>query len=121
MTVRLRQIWTHHRGPALVFLAASLITLYFSAKFLTSMIYWMDPEHSDQALEPWMTPRYVAKSYAVPPQVVREALALPDPDKEKSGRVRLGKLAEQQDTTIDALQERVESAVAAHRAAQDND
>lgn len=36
----------------------------------------MDPAHQDQDLAAWMTPRYVAQSYKLPPNVLGPALFL---------------------------------------------
>jgi len=70
----LSYLWHYHR-PALIALAAALaIALFFAVRLTVFTIYWSDPAHHEQPLAGWMTPGYVARSWDVPPEVIRAAL-----------------------------------------------
>lgn len=55
---------------------AACVTLTFAARTVVFAVYWSDPAHHEQPLAGWMTPRYIARSWHVPPQVVPQALGL---------------------------------------------
>lgn len=54
-----------HRHPAILtaFVLALAVTLVFGIRFAVSALYWSDPAHRMQGPEPWMTPRYIARSW----------------------------------------------------------
>jgi hypothetical protein len=111
---RLRFLWQHHRRLLLAFCAIVSVFTVFAVRTTTSAIYWMDPAHRDQTLEGWMTPRYVAMSYQLPPEVLGPALFL-----EKDApprRQSLAEIAMAHDISIQDLQVRIDTAVAAWRA-----
>ena len=58
------------------FVLAISLTLFFLTRFIVSTTVWSDPELREQPVAGWMTPRYVAKSWSVPPEVVADALEL---------------------------------------------
>ncbi len=104
----IRDLWEHNR-PALLAFAVALVALgVFGVRTFASAVYWYDPAHQDQPLAPWMTPRYVAKSYDLPPSIMREALMLA-PDGPPR-RIRLDRLALEKGVTLEVLQARVEAA-----------
>ena len=111
----IRQHWQHNRLALIGFGVALIAVLYFGFQTLTHALYWNDPAHQDQALAGWMTPRYVAQSYAVPPEVFGPALFL-DPD-QKPRRLSLDRIADDNDVSLDELQARIDAAVAAWRSA----
>jgi hypothetical protein len=65
----IRQLWQHYHKALIAFAIAVVAVLYFGFQTLTHALYWNYPAHRDQALAGWMTPRYVANSYAIPPEV----------------------------------------------------
>ncbi|MDF1854110.1 hypothetical protein [Pseudooceanicola sp.] len=67
-----------------LFALASLAALFFVVRTLVFMIYWTDPSHRDQTLEAWMTPRYIAHSWHVPPQDLAAFLRLPMPPPQRA-------------------------------------
>lgn len=79
MFARLRHLWATRRLPFVVFFGSLAVALWFAGNFVAEVIYWNDPRHRNQALEPWMTPRYVQHSYALKPQVVAEILQIDHP------------------------------------------
>lgn len=111
---RIRHLWAHHCKILLAFCGALVVIAYFGIKTTSAMIYWMDPAHQDQMLAPWMSPRYVAQSYKLPPEVLGPALFI-----EKGAsmrRVSLESIAEENGLSMDALQVRIDDAAAQWRA-----
>jgi len=53
-----------------------LAVIILSITMLADAVYFNDPRHRDESLKAWMTPRYVALSYDLPPPVVRELLGI---------------------------------------------
>ena len=70
------RLWREHRLVFLAFVAALALTALFTIRAAVFAVYWTDPAHRDQAIEGWMTPRYVAHSWDLPRDVVGEALGL---------------------------------------------
>jgi hypothetical protein len=66
--------------------------LFFAVRLTVFTIYWSDPAHRDQAVEGWMTPGYVARSWDVDPEVIRAALP-PPPDGTPDRRPTLDAIA----------------------------
>ena len=99
----------------MAFMAVLCLAGFFGFKSVGQFIYWSDPQHLDQTLAGWMTPRYVAQSYLVPPEVIQEAFDL-DPNA-LPRRISLDRLASENGLSLDALQARVDAAVADWRAA----
>lgn len=113
MRARILHLWHTQRLALLAFCAALCCVVYFAATSLASFVYWMDPAHQDQALAGWMTPRYVAQSYKLPPAVLGEALFLVRGEGPR--RVSLDAIAAENGLTLSDLQSRVDAAAAAHR------
>ncbi|WP_386681522.1 hypothetical protein [Loktanella sp. R86503] len=108
-----RHLWQHNRAALIAFTIAVVAVLYFGFQTLSQAIYWNDPAHRDQALAGWMTPRYVAQSYDIPPKVFLPALFL-DPA-QKPRRISLDTIAAENGVTLDDLQQRIDAAVAQWR------
>lgn len=106
-------LWRHHRIALLSFSAVLVLTVFFGVRAVLFGVYWSDPAHRDQSIQGWMTPRYIAQSWSVPPEIVGAALGLPpDPGK----RIRLEDLAAEQGVPLPVLAAQVEAAIAAFRA-----
>lgn len=73
------------RHPVLstAFAIALAATLFFGVTTVQRTLYWMDPAHHAQALEPWMTPRYIAHSWLVDGPELAEHLGVPLDPKER--------------------------------------
>jgi hypothetical protein len=112
---RVNDLWQHNRKALMAFVAVLCLAGFFGVKSISQFIYWSDPQHQDQPLAGWMTPRYVAQSYRVPPEVVQSAFHL-DTDAPPR-RISLETLAGDNDMTMDEMQARVDMTVAAWRAA----
>ncbi len=70
----LKFLWTRHRIALIVSVAALCVAGVFAFNFVAEIVYFNDPAHRQQALEPWMTLRYVSLSWKIPPEFLEEAL-----------------------------------------------
>jgi hypothetical protein len=110
----MRRLWRRHRLLTIAFLLAGALTAYFAVRLAASWIYWNDPAHRDVEIAGWMTPRYVAHSWRLPPELVADALDL----ERRAGRpLTLADIAAERGLTVEELAARLEAAAAAHRAA----
>ena len=109
-----RHLWQSHRWLLLGFLAALALTLFFAGRAAVFAVYWS--QHRDEAIAGWMTPRYVAMSWDVPPEVVGDAMAL---SRDGTGRrTTLAEIAAARGMSLDALEAELAAAIAAYRAGQ---
>lgn len=114
MIARLKLLWAHQRVVLIAFLCVIGAGAFFGARTISSTIYWMDPAHQDQDLAPWMTPRYIARSYKLPPEVLGPALFLKVDAPPR--RVSLENIAVETGVTMEELQRRIDEAAALWRA-----
>jgi len=91
---------------------ALLALIFFSVRLVVFTIYWSDPAHRDEEIAGWMSPRYIANSWHVPPEVVGDALGLAG---EAPRRVTLNSIAAEHGTSVAALTAELETAIAAFR------
>lgn len=97
-----------------VLAAASIFVAVFAVRMVASFIYWQDEAHQFQPLAGWMTPRYVSRSWQVPPEVVAGALG--DKIEGGTGRTSLEQIAEARGETVETVIAKLEEAIAAHQA-----
>jgi len=107
-------LWRHHRLALVGFALALVVAVVFAVRLALFTIYWSDPAHRDQPIEGWMTPRYVAQSYDVDPDVIRALLALPA-EAAANRRPTLERLAEAEGVPLPDLIARIEAAIVAAR------
>jgi hypothetical protein len=103
------------RAPILsaLFALALLGTALFGLRATVSTLRWADPARQDQEIAGWMTPRYVARSWDVPPELVAAALGL---QQDGTGRrATLQEIAEARGLPLAALVSALEAAIADHR------
>lgn len=110
---RIKHLWQNQRIVLIAFLSVVCIGAFFGARTISSTIYWMDPAHQDQELAPWMTPRYVARSYDLPPEVLDPALFIGRDA--QPHRISLGNIALEHGLTMEELQARIDAAAAQWR------
>lgn len=113
MTGALRLLWRDNKLLVGGFVLALAVMVFFVIRSVAFWIYWADPAHRNQEIEPWMTPRYVAHSWHVPPDVVVEALDLAPGGR----RITMAEIAEREGVSLDEIAERVVAAIEAERAA----
>jgi hypothetical protein len=113
----IRHLWQTHRVALIAFIVALCALGFFGVRTISSTLYWMDPDHQDQALAGWMTPRYVMRSYQLPPDVIGPALFLIKDAAPR--RISLDTIAAENGLTMDGLQIRIDAAAAQMRADRD--
>ncbi|HHB81003.1 MAG TPA: hypothetical protein ENK83_04550 [Aliiroseovarius sp.] len=91
------------------FLLAAALTILFTVRTLMFTIYWADPAHRNQALEPWMTPRYVAHSWGLPPEEVAAVLQV---DFSPPRRITIGEIAAQNGLSLTEMESRIRAVAA---------
>jgi hypothetical protein len=107
-------LWKRHRWLLIGFVAMVALTAFFVVRTVLSTLYWSD--HRDETIAGWMTPRYVAMSWQVPPEVVGEALSL---ERDGSGRrSTLAELAATRGVSVEALAAEVAQAIETYRAGE---
>ncbi|MCV2403971.1 hypothetical protein OFY17_13965 [Marinomonas sp. C2222] len=115
-TPKLRRFALANWLPISGFFTFFIISLWFGFTFLADAIYFNDPDHQDDELKGWMTPKYVELSYELPRPVVLQALGLPE---KLDSRVRMGKIASSQGISLEMLTERVRLAASNYRQSQE--
>ncbi len=108
----LKYFWKEQPLALAAFAIAVSFLLFFGFRTLMGFIYFQDPAHRNQALEAWMTPRYVSMSYRMPPDLVKQVLQIEDGD---GRRIKLDEIAERQQVTLVELEKRVRQAAKEHR------
>ncbi len=112
----LRRAWREQRPLLIAFVAALGLMLGFAVAEFRSVERWVGPEGADPPIAGWMTPRYVAHAWDVPPEVVAEALAL---GRDGTGkRVTLRDLAAARGVALETMAADLEAAILRHRAGQ---
>ena len=109
----IRHLWDSHRLALMAFVAALTALGFFGVKTITSAVYWMNPAHQNQPLAGWMTPRYVAQSYGLPPDVLGPALFM---EQGTPRRMSLEAIMDAQGLTMADLQARIDAATETYRA-----
>ncbi len=109
MIAGLRRLWRHQRLATIGFVLASAATVFFAVRFIVFTLYWSDPAHQNQPLQPWMTLPYVAHSWQVPPEALLPALGL---TRLPPRRTSLAELAAQMGISQQTLLDRISAALA---------
>jgi hypothetical protein len=111
---RLLGVFRTHPFLSTGLVLALAATLFFAGRATMFAVYWADPAHRDQPIQGWMTPRYVAMSWDLPPEVLHEALgpAMPEPGARKT----LAEIAADTGIPLPRLAGQIEAAAEAHRA-----
>ncbi len=112
MTSAARKLWTDHKLLLAGFLLALAVMLFFAVRSVMFWVYWADPAHREQPIAGWMTPRYVAHSWSIPPEVLRDALAVPSDAKGLS----IDALAKGRGVSTEEIIGQIEAAIADQRA-----
>ena len=72
------------------FAIAAMLTAFFAVRAILFAVFWMDTPPETHPIEPWMTPRYIARTYDIPRADMQRILNLA-PD--ETPRQPLGSLA----------------------------
>lgn len=74
MIQRLKSAWARHPVMTAGFLLAVTLTILFAIRSAVFVIYWNDPDHFNQPIEGWMTPRYIMHSWQLSPEDVMQVI-----------------------------------------------
>lgn len=111
LTPRLRTFIGQNKLTVGIAAVSFLALVYFTGSFVAELIYFNDPRHQNEALKPWMTPYYVALSYDLPRETVKEVFEFTD---EFEGPKRMSFVAERLDLSLEELTEKVRTAAQAY-------
>ncbi len=100
-------------GLVAAFVLACAVTLFFAGRLVFFTLYWSDPAHQNQAVEPWMTVGYIARSWHLEAQDLGALAGLPQI---KGHPQSLAELAQARGVAIAVIIADVETAIAALRA-----
>lgn len=109
----LRRLW--RRAPVLTVVLglALVLATVFALRLGIAVLHW-NAAPTDPELAGWMTPRFVAHSWNVPPEVILQSLTL-EPDG-FGRRITLAELAQARSTPLPVLLEHLQADIAEHRA-----
>ncbi len=114
MISALRRIWKAAPIATVILGGALLVGAFFAVRLVAFTIYWSDPAHRNQAIEPWMTPGYVAHSWGIPREALFQAIDLPPrPGHPQS----IEELAAERGVSVSDLEAQVMAAIEAFRTA----
>ncbi|MFP4303810.1 MAG: hypothetical protein ACLFP0_06060 [Rhodosalinus sp.] len=115
MRAKLRHLWKRHPFATAGFVIALAMIAFFTVRFVAFSIYWADPAHRQQPVAPWMTPRYIAHAWDIPPEDVMQALGVTArPDR----RPTLKEIARQRGVPVEIVLEEARALIAAQGAAR---
>ena len=105
----LKRLWSQAPFATIILAISLLVAGVFATRSVALWAYWNDPAHRAQAIEPWMTPKYISHSWRVPPEVVTTVLG--DFERSKKGPMSLEQIAAKQGIAPDALIDTIEQAI----------
>lgn len=89
-----------------LFLLVLIVTGLFVARAVRHASYWH--EHRDEAIRPWMSVHYVARSYRVPPPILYESIRMVSIPRD---RRPLSQIAREQNRSVDDLISQLQQAI----------
>lgn len=110
----MRRLW--HRHPYLVaaFVVAVALSALFAGRIIWGMVYWA--QNREVQVQPWMTVRYVARSWRLDPRAIDSITGLPGPE---DGRPQtLEQIAAARGVPVTQIVAEVEAAIALLHAAR---
>jgi len=85
----LRTLWRTNKPLVIAFAIALSLTVVFGVRTTGFLVYWSS--HQNVPVAGWMPPGYVAKSYRVDIEVVREALGLDPLERDRRPIARIAR------------------------------
>ncbi|MGB3279050.1 MAG: hypothetical protein WBA92_07645 [Pseudorhodobacter sp.] len=92
------------------FVMAAALTAFFILRAVLFAVFWMDPERGMHPVEPWMTPRYIARTYDIAREDMQRILAL---EPGETPRQPLESLAQARGVPVQAYIDQIEALLAA--------
>ncbi len=112
MLSRLKLAWRRNRMMTAAFVFAVFLALMFAVRSVVFVVYWSDPDHRDQRLETWMTPRYIARSWHLPDDIILSALGL---EGMPGRRLTIEEIARAKGVPVQELEARIVAAAQQYR------
>lgn len=113
----LKFTWRKHPVLSGIFALALLAVAFFAINVGRHWLYFKNPDHYEQTLEPWMTPRYVGMSWGLPREMIEDVMELPRDGEGRPPKVK--DIAARMGLTLPELQARVATAKAEFEAERD--
>jgi hypothetical protein len=111
---RFLKLWRVRPWLTSAFLLACVLTVVFAVRFVGHTVYWAN--HRDEAVRPWMTVGYVARSWGLDGREIDALAGLPLPEV-KGHPQTLAEIAADRGVPVAEVIAEVESAVAKLKAA----
>ena len=108
----MRKLGWHQWLLLLLFLVAVFATGLFAVRAVRRAVYWH--YHRDETIRPWMSVRYVSRSYRVPAPVLYQAIGVEPIPRD---RRPLREIARQQNRSVDDLIHELQEAINRWRSA----
>ena len=104
----MRRLWATAPQASPILALALAASLFFGAR---AALYWIDASRveREQPVAAWMTPRYIAQSWRVPPGVIIEALGA---QRSPERPINLRQLADPRGVQVEAVIAAAEAAIA---------
>lgn len=109
----MRKLIRQRPGLVLAFVLACAVTLFFAGRLVFFTLYWSNPAHQNQTIEPWMTVGYIARSWKLDAPELGNLAGLPQI---KGHPQSLAELAASRGVAVAVIIAEVEAAIAALRA-----
>ena len=103
---RMRKLGWHQWLLLILFLVALFVTGLFAVRAVRRAIYWQ--YHRDETIRPWMSVRYVSRSYRVPPHILYQAIGVEPVPRD---RRPLREIAREQNRPVDDLISELQEAI----------
>jgi len=113
MRQKIKQMWAAAPVATVMLFASLVVIAFFSVRIATNWVYWNDPAHRDQVIAGWMTPRYVAHSWQIPPEQIGAVLGVTRGDGKPQS---LELIARARGVPTETLIAELHAAIQAHRA-----
>ena len=110
-------LFRKHPFVVSAFALAVLVSVFLIGRILVQAVYWS--QHSEVAIEPWMTVGYIGRSWNVPPREVDERAGLPKP--ESGHPFTLDQIAKDRGVPVAEIIALVEQTIADIRAEREKD
>lgn len=112
-----RRLWKAAPIASGILVIALVASLFFGAR---AFLHWYDrPPLLDrqQPVAAWMTPRYVARAWGIPPEIIRDAIGRPD--KGQKGMESLTRIAKERGVPVENLLADLQTAIITFRETRD--
>ncbi len=113
MNETIRTLWRTNKLLVIAFAVALSFTVIFGVRTTAFFIYWS--AHQNEPVAGWMPAGYVAKSYRVKIELVREALGL---DPEMRDRRPIARIARERGVPVEQLIRQLNEALKAAKSAE---